>query len=90
MINFDDSLNKSITYTLVFVYCHQLSIVLTAATQGSASTPAPTHALLCSNLAFLKQVVQKVASASVETCSMGRSVYLTVNVGVFLMVFISR
>lgn len=90
MINFDDSLNKRTGCSKQFVYCHQLSSVLTAAAQKRVSTPAPTHALLCSNLVPLKPVVQKVASASMETCLMGRSVCLIVNVGVFFMVFISR
>lgn len=75
---------------MVYVYCHQLSTVRTAAAREHASTPAPTLALLCSNLVLLKPVVQKVASASVETCLMGGSVCLIVNVGVFFMVFISR
>lgn len=75
---------------MICIYRHQLSSVLTAAAQGSVLTPAPTLALLCSSLILQQMAVQKAASATMEMCLMGASACLTVSVGVFFMVCISR
>lgn len=74
---------------MICIYYHQLSSVLTAA-QGSVLTPAPTHVPLCSGLVLQQLAVQKAASATMEMCLMGASAYLTVSVGVFFMICISR
>ena len=74
----------------ICIYCHQLSSVLNAAAWRIMLTPAPTRAPLCSSPVTRKVAFQKAASAIMGMCLMGASVYLTVSVGVFFMVDISR
>lgn len=75
---------------MVCIFYHQLSSVLTAAAQEHVWTPAPAHALLCFSMVLLQLAVQKAASATEEMCLMEASACLTVGVGVFIMIYISR